>query len=144
LYFASWFNSHHIIFFIYFQCKSLIEQKETQLTHASERIIALEKRLKSNSMTGDDLAKALAAERDKLEKQLDEARKHAAEMKVTYSNHCNHLEGEVARLNKKVVEEREERERSKRDGQKMVENLQMQASVGTALSFAAASADLDV
>lgn len=39
-----------------------MEQKETQLAHASERIIALEKRLKSNHMTGDDRAKALASE----------------------------------------------------------------------------------
>lgn len=59
---------------------------------------------------------------------MDEARKHVSEMKVTYSNHYNHLEAEVARLNKKVIEEREERERSNRDGQRMVENLKLQVS----------------
>lgn len=105
-----------------------MEQKDTQLAHASERIISLEKRLKSNHMTGDDLTQAVTSERDKLEKQLEEARKHVSEMKVTYSNHSNHLEAEVARLNKKVIEEREERERSNRDGQRMLENLKLQVS----------------
>ena len=40
----------------------MLEQKDEYLTHASERIITLEKRLKSGQMSGDDRVKALEAE----------------------------------------------------------------------------------
>ena len=47
---------------ILLQSKSLLEQKDQYLTHASERIITLEKRLKGAHLSGDDQVKALEAE----------------------------------------------------------------------------------
>uniref|UniRef100_T1IVN2 Golgin subfamily A member 1 n=1 Tax=Strigamia maritima TaxID=126957 RepID=T1IVN2_STRMM len=54
----------------------MVEEKSCFITHLEERVQTLEQRLADTNLNGDDQLNAVFAERDNLEKKLEESRQH--------------------------------------------------------------------
>ncbi|XP_055898837.1 golgin subfamily A member 1-like [Biomphalaria glabrata] len=86
----------------------LLEEKEDKIDGLLERVKVLEQRLADSGLSGDERTSALNAERESLEKKLEEARQQLTEVKSTWSDKISQLEHQISNLNAKIVEDSED------------------------------------
>lgn len=107
--------------------EALLEKRETTISYLEERVQTLERRLASSELGDDERLKALSTERDNLEVKLEESRQHLNEVKTNWSDTITTLEKQIANLNKKMAEDREEE--SKREEQVEIEKSRLNLRV---------------
>lgn len=87
---------------------ALLDEKNAAISYYEERIQILERRLADSNLGDDERVQALLAERNGLEDKLEESRQHLNEVKSTWSEKITMLENQIANLNLKMGEDREE------------------------------------
>ncbi|XP_033732585.1 golgin subfamily A member 1-like [Pecten maximus] len=104
----------------------LLEEKDDHVSQLQDRVKMLEQRVQDQSLGGDERVQAVLAERDNLERKLEESHQQLSEIKTTWSNKISHLEEQITHLNKKIVEDNEEMARSQKSSESSRQQLKSQ------------------
>ncbi|KAJ8038628.1 Golgin subfamily A member 1 [Holothuria leucospilota] len=106
------------------QVKKQLEEKDRTIAHLQDKVSVIEQRLKDNSLSEDDQVTAIKAERDLLEKKLEETRKQLSDLKISSSEQISGLEKQISHLNAKITEDQEDTAEARRDLEVLTERYQ--------------------
>lgn len=110
--------------------RSELAQSEENIRHLRDRIEVLEQRTSADCMalgaplSVDERVQGLLGERTLLERQLEEAHLHLADIKSSWSNKITSLETQVGRLCRQAAEEGAERRRAEKECERLEERIQ--------------------
>ncbi|XP_034231639.1 golgin subfamily A member 1 isoform X1 [Thrips palmi] len=110
--------------------RSELAQSEENVRHLKDRVAVLERRTSADCvalgapLSVDERVQGLLGERTLLERRLEEAHLHLADIKSSWSSKITSLETQVGRLCRQAAEEGAERRRAEKECERLEERIQ--------------------